>query len=94
MSAAAMPNNTMSGPCSFSIMPVPLGIAIPLATANPVRCLAEDCSWTLMPIARAGAETCEQSVIAELEPPCMSWRACDGSPLGHKITRHETGVHQ
>lgn len=45
MSAAAMPNNTMSGPCSFSMTPVPLGIAMPLATANPVHCLAEDCSW-------------------------------------------------
>ena len=37
MSAAAMPNKTMSGPCSFSMTPVPLGIAMPLATANPTR---------------------------------------------------------
>ena len=49
MSAAAIPNNTMSGPCSFSMTPVPLGIAMPLATANPVHCLAENCSRTLMP---------------------------------------------
>ena len=49
MSAAAIPNNTMSGPCSFSMMPVPLGIAMPLATANPVHCLAENWCRTLMP---------------------------------------------
>lgn len=36
-SATAMPNRMISGPCSLVMMPLPLGMAMPLAIANPAR---------------------------------------------------------